>query len=76
MSQSAVNGHTLPDNGNLDIGPSNDIGKIVAANRVFAKVINTDAEQQAHIADSSGDDATAVNAILAALEAVGILASS
>lgn len=32
--------------------------------------------QQSHIADSAGDDATAVNAILAALETVGILASS
>lgn len=34
----------------------------------------TPAAQQAHIADASGDDATAVNAIIDALKAYGLLA--
>jgi hypothetical protein len=34
------------------------------------------AVRQAHIADASGDDATAVNAILDVLEAFGLVATS
>lgn len=53
MSQSAVNGHTLPDNGNIASGGNQDMAALITACRIFALAINTDGEVDAAVVEGA-----------------------
>jgi len=49
--ESTVNGHLLPDDGNIDLGSSRDIGNIIAAVRAIGAVI----DNSGNIGDATTD---------------------
>jgi len=67
MSQSAVNGHTLPDNGNVAKGYDADMAAIVTACRIFAAAIDVNGAIDA----SAVSGAIAITDSTAAALAVG-----
>lgn len=67
---------TLADSVNIVVNTSTGTQIGTAAAQKLGFFGATPVVQQAHIADSAGDDATAVNAILSALETFGFLATS